>query len=411
MIYFLFINAYNFLTVKASIVTSTTPLNFAEPESMIMLRSTLRRFVEQEMPRELAQKWDKDDHFPRDVFDKLAQLGVMGITIPEEYGGYGRDIMSCMVTIEELAKRSCAIAVPYIMAACYAGMNILECASEEQKKSLLPLVASGNLLFAYGWTEPDIGADLANVKTTAERKGDVVVINGAKRFCSGADIADYIYVLAKSDKTAPARKNLSFIMVPPKTPGVTITRIDAMGMKGAATTDVTFDCVEVPFKNVMGEQNGWNEGWRFLVGPGLDTEKLEVAALALGVAEAAVEDAWLYSQQRHQFGTAISSIQSIRHALAEVQTQLHACRLVMAQAAWLSDKRITCRAETSMAKLFICDTAKSIVLTCQSIMGAYGYVKGLDMERYVREALLMPIIGGSAMIQKNNIANALNLPR
>jgi len=392
-------------------MNAATPLNFVEPESTGMLRSTLRRFVEKEMPRELAQQWDKDNHFPRDVFAKLAQLGVMGLTVPEEYGGVGRDIVACMVTIEELARRSSAIAVPYIMSACYAGMNILECATEAQKKSLLPRVASGELLFAYGFTEPDVGSDLASVKTTAERRDDRVIINGAKRFCSGAAIADYIYVLARSDRDAPARKNLSFIMVPPDTPGVTITPIDGMGLKGAATTDVTFDDVDVPFENVMGGEAGWNKGWDFLVGPGLDIEKLEVAALALGVAEAAVADAWDYSQQRRQFGTAICAIQSIRHVLAEVQTKLHACRLVMAQAAWLADRRLPCRAETSMAKLFVCDTGKDIVLACQGVLGAYGYVKGFDMERYVRECLLMPIIGGSSMIQKNNIANALNLPR
>ena len=388
-----------------------TPLNFTEPETTMMLRHTLRRFVEQEMPRELAQRWDRDNHFPRDVFDKLAALGVMGLTVPEEYGGAGRDIIGCMVAIEELARRSCAIAVPYIMSACYAGMNLLECATEEQKRKYLPRVAAGKLIFAYGFTEPDVGSDLASVKTTAERRGDRVIINGSKRFCSGAALADYIYVLAKSDRELPVRRNLSFMLVPPTTPGVTITPIDGMGMKGAPTTDVTFDDVEIPFENVMGGEAGWNAGWKMLVGPGLDTEKLEVAALALGIAEAAVADAWDYSQQRRQFGTAISSIQSIRHMLADAQTKLHACRLVMAQAAWRAYRRLPCRAETSMAKLFVCDTAKEIVLACQSIMGAYGYVKGFDMERYVRDSLLMPIIGGSSMIQKNNIANALELPR
>ena len=389
-----------------------TPLNFLEPESTAMLRSTLRRFVDQEMPRELAQRWDKENHFPRDVFGKLAQLGVMGLTVPEAYGGAGRDIVACMVTIEELARRSCAIAVPYIMSACYAGMNILECGTEEQKQKLLPKVAAGELTFAYGFTEPDVGSDLANVKTFAERRGDRVIVNGAKRFCSGAYIADYIYALVKSDRELSARKkNLSFVLIPPNTPGVTITPIDGMGMKGAATTDVTFDDVDIPFENVMGGESGWNGGWEFLVGPGLDTEKLEVAALALGVAEAAVADAWEYSQQRQQFGKTICSIQSIRHMLADVQTKLHACRLVMYQAAWLADRRLPCRAETSMAKLFVCDTAKDIVLTCQGVLGAYGYVKGFDMERYVRDCLLMPIIGGSSMIQKNNIANALQLPR
>ena len=239
-----------------------------------------------------------------------------------------------------------------------------------------------------------------------------MIVNGSKRFCSGANIADYIYALVKSNRDESAgMKKLSFVLIPPNTPGVTITPIDGLGIKGAATTDVTFDDVDIPFANVMGGETGWNSGWEFLVGPGLDTEKLEVAALALGVAEAAVADAWEYSQQRRQFGKTICSIQSIRHMLADVQTKLHACRLVNYQAAWLADRRLPCRAETSMAKLFVCDTAKEIVLTCQSVLGAYGYVKGFDMERYVRDALVMPIIGGSSMIQKNNIANALKLPR
>jgi alkylation response protein AidB-like acyl-CoA dehydrogenase len=184
-----------------------------------------------------------------------------------------------------------------------------------------------------------------------------------------------------------------------------------MGARGAATNDVTFDDVEIPFSNVMGGENGWNKGWSFLVGPGMDTEKLEVAAMALGIAAAAVDDAWQYSTERQQFGKAISSVQSIRHMLADAQTKLHACRLVMTQAAWLADNHLPCRAETSMAKLFVCDTAKDIVLKCQMVMGAYGYVEDTDMERYVRDVLLMPIIGGSSAIQLNNIASAFQLPK
>lgn len=388
-----------------------TPLNFQEPESTVMLRRTLRRFVDQEMPRERVQAWDRDNLFPRDVFAKLGALGVMGLTVPEAYGGAGRDIVACMATIEELARRSCAIAVPYIMSACYAGMNLLECGTEAQKRALLPRVARGELLFAYGFTEPDVGSDLASVTTFAERRGERVVINGAKRFCSGPHIADYIYTLVRSSRELPRYRNLSLVMIPPDAPGVTLQPIDALGLKGASTTDVTFDDVEIPFENVVGGEERWNNAWELLVGPGLDTEKLEVAALALGLAEAAVADAWDYSQQRRQFGKPIASVQSIRHMLADCQTKLHACRLVMAQAAWLADRRMPCRAETSMAKLFVCDSAKEIVLTCQSVLGAYGYVKGFDMERYVREILVMPIIGGSSMIQKNNIANALGLPR
>jgi len=137
---------------------SGASMNFAEPDHVRQLRESLERFVEKEMPRSAAAQWDRDNQFPRDVFDKLARLGVMGLTVPEEYGGAGRDIFATMVVIEELSRRSLAVSVPYIMSACYAGMNLVECATETQKRELLPRVVDGSLIFAYGWTEPDAGA-------------------------------------------------------------------------------------------------------------------------------------------------------------------------------------------------------------------------------------------------------------
>lgn len=374
-----------------------------EPDHVRMLRDSLRRFVNQEMPRSAAAQWDKDNSFPRDVFHKLAQLGVMGLTIPEAYGGQGRDIVATMVTIEELSRRSLAVSVPYIMGACYAGMNLVECGSEEQKHTLLPKVASGNLLFAYGWTEPDVGADLASVKTLAERDGEDLVINGAKRFCSGSEICDYIFTLVRSDRAGERYKNLSVVLIPPKEKGITITRMEGLGMKGAATTDVTFDNVRVPAANILGGDAGWNKGWQAITGSGLDVEKLEVAAIALGIATAAFEDAWEYCQVRQQFGKSVSSYQSIQHKLADMASQLHAARLMVYNTAGLSDRHMRCGIETSMCKLFVTEVAKSIVLEAQTIMGAYGYVKDFDMERYVRDVLVMPILGGSSAIQRNNI--------
>jgi alkylation response protein AidB-like acyl-CoA dehydrogenase len=289
------------------------------------------------------------------------------------------------------------------MAACYAGMNIEECGTEAQKKELLPRIVAGEMLFAYGLTEPDAGADLASVKTRAERDGDVIRINGAKRFCSGADIADLIYTLVRTGPADERHRNLSFVLVPPTAKGVTITRIEAMGMKGAATTDVSFDDVEVPLENLVGGEAKWNRGWQMLVGPGLDVEKLEVAAIGIGIARAALDDAWTYATERRQFGKAIGAFQSIQHKLAEMRTQVHAARLILYQAAWLADQRRPCSLETSMAKLFATEVAKSVALECQTIFGAYGYVKDFDAERYVRDALLMPIIGGSSAVQRNNI--------
>lgn len=386
-------------------------MNFDLPEHVLMLQETLRRFVADHMPRDAVAEWDKKNSFPRDVFARLGDLGVMGLTVPEEYGGSGRDILATMIVIEELSRRSLAIAVPYIMSACYAGMNLVECGSEEQKKRLLPKVATGEMIFAYGWTEPDVGADLASVKTTAVLEGDSVVVNGAKRFCSGAAFSDYIYTLVRSGPPAARYENLSIVLVPSGAEGVTIEPIDAMGMKGPTTTDVTFDNVRVPAADIIGGPEAWNRGWKMITSAGLDVEKLEVAAMALGIASAAADDALDYSRQRNQFGKPIVNYQSIQHKLADMRTKLHAARLMLYHAAWLADLHRPCGVETSMTKLFVTEAAKEVVLEAQTIMGAYGYVKGFDTERYVRDVLLMPIIGGSSAIQRNNIAKWSRLDR
>jgi len=385
---------------------------FQEPEHVTMLRDTLRQFIEKEMPRDKVREWDKNDHFPKDVFKKLANLGVTSLTVPEEYGGNGKDMMATIATIEELCTRSLGVASGYIFCACYAGLNIAEVASEEQKQELLPKVAKGELLFSYGISEPDVGADVASVKTRAVIEEEEVVINGSKRWCSGPQVTDFIYTIVRSGPEEERYKNLSIILIPPNLPGITIEPQSTLGQKGVGgTCDVTFDNVRVPIENIVGGKEGWNNGWSKIVSTGLDVEKIEVAAMALGIARAAVEDAWQYSQERIQFGRPICHNQSVRHMLSEVKTKLEACRLMTYQGAWLADKNIEGTVQMSMAKLFVTETALDIVLTCQKILGAYGYVKDFDMERYVRDMLAMPILGGSSAIQKNNIANRLQLPK
>lgn len=386
-------------------------MDFGEPEHIGMLRQSIRRFLDKEAPREAMARWDEEDRVPRALFDKIVELGVCGMTIPEDYGGIGRDILGTMVTVEELSRRSMVIGTLFLMNACYGSMNILASGSEEQKQRLLPRLAAGELLFAYGLSEPDVGADLASVTTRAERRGDKVVINGNKRWCSGAEIADYIYALVRSGPAEDRYANLSLVLIPPTAEGVTLTHIPAMGARGLNTNDVAFDEVEIPFADVIGGEDGWNGGWTRLAGPALETEKLEVAAMALGIAAQAVDDAWEYAQQRRQFGKRICSIQSVRHMLADAQTKLSAARLMLYRGCWLADNGLPCSVETSMAKMYVCELGLDIVLTCQKVMGAYGYARGFDMERYVRDMLLMPIIGGSTAIQLNNIANRMGLPK
>ncbi len=385
--------------------------NHDESEHVAMLRDTLRRFIDKEMPRKLVRQWDRNVYFPRDVHDKLVALGLTGLTVAEEYGGTGRDITAMIVVIEELSARSMSVASGYIQSACYAALNIAEVASEEQKRSLLPRVANEGLMVAYGFSEPDVGADIASVRTTARREGDTVIVNGSKRFCSGAAISEYIYAIVRTGPVEDRYHNLSILLIPPDAPGVTLESQETLGLKGGGTYDVSFNEVAIPAANIVGGDEGWNNGWTKVVGAGLDIEKIEVAAMALGIARAAIDDAWDYSQQRLQFGKPICTIQSIRHMLAEAKTRWEACRLMTYNAARLVDLQRPATVETSMAKLFVCDTARDIVLSCQQVMGAYGYVGDFDMERYVRDILVMPILGGSSAIQKNNIANRLKLPR
>jgi len=385
---------------------------FSEPEHITILRNTLRQFIDKEMPRDKVNQWDKDDYFPRDVFDKLCELGVTSLTVPEEYGGSGKDMVATIAIIEELASRSLGIASGFIFCACYAGLNISEAASEAQKKELLPKVAKGKMLFSYGISEPDVGADVASVRTKAVIDGNEVIINGTKRWCSGPNVTDFIYTIVRSGPEEDRYRNLSLILIPPKAKGITIEVQQTLGQKGVGgTCDVTFEDVRVPIENIVGGRDGWNNGWNKIVSTGLDVEKIEVSALALGIARAAVEDAWQYSQERIQFGKPICHNQSVRHQLASVKTKLEACRLMTYQGAWLADQDVVATVEMSMSKLFVTETALEIVLTCQQILGAYGYVRDFDMERYVRDMLAMPMIGGSSSIQKNNIANRLNLPK
>lgn len=376
-----------------------------------MLRQSLRRFLDRECPREKVRQWDEQDYYPADVAVKLRELGVFGLTIPEEYGGAGRDIPAAMIVLEELCRRCLSLAYTYLFVSVYGAINVYASGSEEQKRALLPRMAAGELLFAYGLSEPNVGADLASVETYAELEGDSFIVNGAKRWCTGADIVDYIFVLLRSDRHAPRYQNLSMLMVDPKLPGITIEPIKKIGNHGVKTSDVTFDNVRVPKEYLLGGMGMLHKGWTQLAGPALDVEKIEVAALALGMGQAAYDDAFQYAQERRQFGKPISAHQSIRHMLADMATELFASRLMTYHCAQLYQEEKPCAVETAMAKLFVSEAATRIALNAQKILGAYGYAMEYDVQRYVRDVLLTIIAGGSSAIQRNNISARLGLAK
>jgi len=387
-------------------------MNFEEDEEITALRETIRRFVAKECPPAVVSQWDKEDFIPRAVLHRLGELGLCGLCVPEEYGGSGRQVQAMVATLEELARASSGLASYYCMCAAYAGLNISESGTEAQKRKLLPEIAAGRLSFSYGLSEPNIGADLGGVETRAERDGRRIVVTGMKRWTSGAAQNDYIYALVRSAPVEARRKNLSFILIPTQAPGVVITNLSGMGNNGTPLADVVLDAVELSIDDVVGGEAGWNNAWNILAGPSLEVEKLAPSAMALGIAEAAMAEAWAYSQERKQGGKHICAHQSVRHVLADAQTQLQACRLMLAHAAWLVQSGRPSAVATSMAKLFVTERAKEVTLACQQqVMGAYGYAHGFQMERHVRDALGPTIYGGSSAIQRNNIANLMGLPR
>ncbi|MDE0884111.1 MAG: acyl-CoA/acyl-ACP dehydrogenase [Myxococcota bacterium] len=383
-----------------------------ESDSLTDLRELLRRFVAEEMPPEKRQLWDREHRFPPELFRKLADLGLCGVTIDSAYGGLGQDLVAAVAIIEELCRGGAFAAGPFIHCAFYGGMNISENGSEEQKKHYLPKLAKGEHLFAYGLSEPDVGGDLASVRTTARRTEDGgLVVNGFKRWCTGADFADTIYCLVKSDDEAPRHANLSFVLIPTDADGVTVHPIEHGNLRYTLSNDVILEDVKLPAEAIVGGERGWNQGWGMLAGRALDVEKLEITAVTFGIAQAAVDEAWAYAQERKQFGRVISGHQVVRHRLVEARTRLEACRHMLYHAAWLANEGRPCSVETSMAKLFVADTAVEIGLSCQRVMGAYGLSEGHDMERHVRDLIGMPIVGGSSDMQKNNLAGLLGLAR
>ncbi len=380
-----------------------------EPDHISEIRRQIQRFVSEKTPREKRIAWDKAHTWDRSLFREIADMGLIGLTIPEAYGGAGRDLVAATAVIEELCQGGTSMAGPYIHAAFYGGMNISENGSDAQKADMLPKLARGDMFLCYGLSEPNVGGDLASVETRAERRGAEIVVNGAKRWCTGADWSDYIYCLVRSGPENARYKNLSFVLIPTDAPGVSMQPIEHVNLRYTLSQDVYFDDVRIPEDHIVGGPGMWDRGWELLAGRALDVEKIEITAVAYGIARAAVEEAWRYAQERVQFGKPIAQHQAIRNKLVTARTKLQACRHMLYHGAWLADQGLPCSIETSMAKLFVADTGVEIALACQQVMGAYALTDAYDLERCVRDLLGMPIVGGSSDMQRNNLASLLRL--
>lgn len=376
-------------------------MNLHFTEEQLMMRDMVRDFAQKEIAPFIERM--EAGEFPRPILNKMAELGLMGITVPEAYGGSGMDFTSYIIAINELSKVSAVIGVILSVHTSVGTNPILYFGTEEQKKKYVPKLAKGEYLGAFCLTEPSAGSDAASLKTRAVKKGDRYIINGSKIFITNGGEADVYIVFAKTDPSKNARGITAFI-VEKNTPGLIIGKDEKkMGLHGSRTVEITFENMEVPEENRLGEEG---EGFKIAMA-NLDVGRIGIAAQALGIAEGALDAAVKYAIERHQFGKPIIANQGIAFKLADMATSVEAARLLVYRAADLRSRGLSCSKEASMAKLFASQTAREVAIEAVQVFGGYGYTKDYPVERYFRDAKITEIYEGTSEIQRLVISKHL----
>ena len=376
-------------------------MDFELSEEQKLIQQTAREYAQSTLlPR--AVDYDRREEFPRQNYTELGELGFMGITIAEEYGGAGLDDTAMVLVVEEIARACPSTAITLSV------HNSLPCrvigwfGTESQKKKYLPRLASGEWIGAYAVSEPDHGSDAARIQTSAVKKGDRYVLNGVKTWITTGANAGVVVVFARTDKNAekPHRGITAFI-VEPSFPGFSAGRQEKkLGLRASDTCQIVLEDCEVPEENVLGEVNG---GFGIMM-RGLDGGRIGVAAQSVGIAQACLDAAVEYSKVRRQFGRAICEFGMIQQKFADMAARINAARLMTRQAAWLKDRGVPHSKEASMAKLFASDTAVYCAEQAVQVYGGYGYTKEYPVERYFRDAKVTEIYEGTSEIQRIVIA-------
>jgi len=378
-------------------------MNFELTEEQKMIQEMCRRFAQKEI-KPVAALLDETHEHPAELCEKMGELGLMGISTPQEYGGAGMDYVSYVLAMTEISKACASTAV--IMSV----NNSLYCfplntfGTHEQKVKFLTPVASGKAMGCYALTEAGAGSDPASMRTTAELDGDSWVINGEKKFITNGNIADYCVVAAVTDKDKGYKGISSFVLNLRDTPGFSVPRVeDKMGIKASGTAEMVFKDARIPKENILGEQGA---GLRQMLTT-LDAGRLGVGAQALGIGRAALEEALEYVKVREQFGKPISQFQAIQWKLADMATELDAAELLLLRGAWLQDNAKPFEKESAMAKMYASDVTMRATVEGVQILGGYGYCKDFAMERHMRDAKICQIYEGTNEIMRLVIARNL----
>lgn len=368
-------------------------------EEHLMIRDMARKFAEQEL-RPIAAEIDRTGEYPLELFGKMGELGFMGLTVPPEYGGTGTDAVSYSIVVEELARECGSTALGVAAHNSLACGPIVILGNEAQKKKYLPELASGQAVGAFCLTEPQAGSDASNTKTTAVRKGDRYILNGTKVFVTNGGWARYLVATAATDPDAGAR-GISAFIVENDFPGFVVgTRERKLGLRASGTYEIVFQDCEVPVENLLGEEGS---GFRAFMKT-LEGGRISIGAFAVGLAQGAYDAALAYARERHQFGKPIADLQATQMKIADMETEIHAARLMVYDAARRKDAGEPFGRYAAMCKLFASEVAARVTYEAVQIHGGYGYIREYPVERIYRDAKLAEIGEGTSEIQRMIIA-------
>jgi len=375
-------------------------MNFDLNDDHIMMREMVRNFAEQEVAPGLEER-DENEEFPVDLWKKCAELGLTGITFPEEYGGVGADYLSYGITIEELSRIDAALGVTISAHSSLCGNPLYLFGTDEQKAKYLTPLATGEKIGAFGLTEPLAGTDASGTRTTAVREGDEYVINGTKIFITNGYYADTYIITAQMDKEK-GNKGIAAFILEKDTPGFTFGKKEKkMGIRSSATYELVFENVRIPAANLLGEEG---QGFKIAMIT-LDYGRIGIAAQALGIAQGAYETAIKYSKERSQFGKTLAEFQITQFKLADMALQIEAARLLVYQVCQFATENKPVSKHSAMAKLFAAETCNKVATQAVQLLGGYGYSREYPAERFMRDAKITEIYEGTSEAQRMVISS------
>jgi len=374
-------------------------MDFELPESHRALKASLKDFCERKVKSQ-AREWDKDEKFPMEVVRELGQLGVLGMLVSEEYGGAAMDSLAVAVAVEEIARYDGSLALTVASHNGLGTSHIRVFGNDAQKKKYLPKLASGEFLGAWGLTEPGSGSDASGLKTTAVRKGDKWILNGAKMFITQGTVG-HVFVILALTSPEKRQKGITAFIVEKGTPGFSQRPIHGkLGMRSSDTAELILEAVEVPDSQRLGEvDHGFIDTLQIL-----DKGRITIGALAVGLGRGALEESLRYARERTAFGQPIAEFQGLRWMFADMKTEMDAARLLVYRAAWMADAGQPYTQAASQAKLFASEAAMRACNKAVQIHGGYGYTREFPVERYLRDAKLCEIGEGTSEIQRGIIA-------